>query len=141
MTARAHSALLDRPLSLDAAHAFVRDPAAGAVVVFTGLVRSHAEGRDVSGLSYEAYRSVAEDRLAALAAELGARDGIVAVWLEHRLGNLDVSEPSVVVAVSGAHRPDAFAVCREGIDTLKAEVPIWKREHWVTGGSHWPGTD
>jgi molybdopterin synthase catalytic subunit len=138
---RVHTGLHDRPLDVGAAHAFVADPRAGASVVFTGTVRDHAEGRAVSGLSYEAYREVAERKLAELAETLAGREGICAVWMEHRVGELTVGEPSVVVAVSAGHRPEAFDCCREGIDTLKAEIPIWKQEHWDAGGAHWPGTD
>lgn len=141
MAARVHTALTEQKLSVDQAQAFVADPAAGAVVVFTGTVREHAEGRRVAGMSYEAYESVANERLAGLAADLARREGLRAVWLEHRVGELEIGEPSVVVAVSGQHRPEAFAACRDGIDRLKGEIPIWKHEHWAEGGAHWPGTD
>lgn len=141
MGARAHAALTAAPLSVEAAHAFCADPSAGAVVVFTGAVRDHADGREVAGLAYEAFEDEARRRLSALAEDLATRDGIRAVWLEHRTGELGVGEISVVVGVSGGHRPEAFAAARDGIDRLKAEVPIWKQEHWRQGGAHWPGTD
>lgn len=141
MPAKVHTALTDQPLSVDAAHRFCSDPRAGATVVFVGTVREVSEGRDVAGLSYEAYAELARERLAGLADELAEREGVRAVWLEHRTGELEVAEPSVVVAVSAGHRPEAFAAARDGIDRLKAEVPIWKQEHWADGGAHWPGTD
>ncbi len=139
---RLHSRLTDEPLSADAAHAFVADPSAGAVVVFTGTVRDASEGHSVAGLTYEAYAERASAQLEALAADLVRRwPQAAAVWLEHRVGALAVGEPSVVVAVSTPHRPEAFEAARWGIDELKATVAIWKQEHWADGGSSWPGTD
>lgn len=140
MDLRAHARISDAPLSVGAAHEFVADPAAGAVVVFTGTVRDRSEGRAVTGLSYEAWLERAEGDLADLARQAGERwPELRAVWLEHRVGELSVGEPSVVVAVSAGHRPEAFAAARWAIDTLKATVPIWKQEHWREGGSRWPG--
>ena len=142
MAPRVHTAITHDPLSVATAHAFVSDPGAGAVVVFTGTVRDHADGRSVSGLSYEAYEQPAADRLAELADDVaGTWPSVRAVWMTHRLGALAIGEPSVVVGVSAAHRDEAFAAARYGIDTLKASVPIWKQEHWADGGAHWPGTD
>lgn len=140
--ARLHTNLTDQPLSVGAAHDFCADPAAGAVVVFTGTVRDHAEGRSVAGLEYEAYEERANAQLAELAASVAARwpADVTAVWLEHRVGALAVGEPSVVVGVSAAHRPAAFAAARAGIDELKATVAIWKRETFTDGDAHWPGT-
>ncbi|MBA2528910.1 MAG: molybdenum cofactor biosynthesis protein MoaE [Euzebyales bacterium] len=141
MAARSHARLTADPLAVEAAHAFAADPAAGAVVVFTGTVRQVSEGRDVSGLTYEAFAERAERQLRELAAEVARRwPDAVAVWLEHRVGALAIGEPSVVVAVSTAHRPEAFAAARWAIDELKATVAIWKQEHWAQGGAHWPGS-
>ncbi len=140
MPARTHVALTTEPLSVDDAHRWCADPAAGGVVVFSGTVRDHAEGRAVDGLAYEAYEELARARLAALAESLASRDGVVAVWLVHRTGALEVGEVAVVAAVAAGHRPEAFATCRDAIDRLKAEVPIWKQEHWADGSSHWPRT-
>lgn len=142
MGARVHTAITHDPLAVEAAHAFVADPRSGAVVVFAGTVRNHAEGREVSWLTYEAYEQHAAERLAVLADEVTQKWPTVrAVWMAHRLGGLDIGEPSVVVGVSADHRDEAFAAARHGIDTLKATVPIWKQEHWADGGDHWPGTD
>ena len=149
-TARTHTRLTDTPLSLDAAHAFVADPAAGASVTFTGMVRDHAvpdeepDGapRDVAGLDYEAYDEVATARLADLAGEVAEKwPDVLAIWAEHRTGRLAIGDLAVVVAVSSPHRHTAFEAGRHLIDTLKATVPIWKKEHWADGGAHWPGTD
>jgi molybdopterin synthase catalytic subunit len=113
-------------------------PRAGAVVTFLGVVRDHADGRDgVTGLSYEAYEEAAEERLAAVAG--GARTRfpeVERIALVHRLGDLTLSEASVLVVVSAPHRGVAFDAARFCIDTLKETVPIWKREHW-SGGSEW----
>lgn len=142
MTARMHTAITHEPLSIDAAYAFIVDPRAGAAVVFSGVVRNHAEGRAVSGLTYEAFEEQAAMRLATLADDVaGAWPSVRAVWIVHRLGALMVGEPSVVVGVSADHREAAFTAARFGIDTLKETVPIWKQEHWADGGAHWPGTD
>ena len=141
MAPRLHTNLTGDPLSLDAAHHFCADPAAGAVVLFTGLVRDHSEGRRVAGLTYEAYEERAAPQLTALAADVVKRFPMsAAVWLEHRTGDLAIGEPAVVVAVSSAHRAEAFEAARWAIDTLKADVAIWKQEHWADGGAHWPGS-
>ena len=142
MSARVHTAIGPEPLEIEPAYAFLSDPAAGAVVLFTGTVRNRAEGRDVSGLTYEVFAKEAATRLEVLAEEVVSTwESVTAVWVTHRSGDLKVGEPSVVVGVSAAHRAEAFAAARHGIDTLKETVPIWKREHWSDGSSHWPGTD
>jgi molybdopterin synthase catalytic subunit len=142
MAARLHTRLMDLPLSVNDAHAFVADPAAGATVVFTGNVRNHSDGRAVAGLEYEAYAERARRQLAALAEHVAQKwPEALAVWMEHRVGNLRIGECSVVVAVSAPHRAEAFEAARYGIDELKATIAIWKRERWADGSCHWPGTD
>ena len=110
----------------------------GAVVVFSGTARDHAAGRPgVTVLEYEAYEEQVVPRLAAIADDCRARwPDIGRVALLHRVGEVPVGESSVVVAVSSPHRQEAFAAARHAIDTLKATVPIWKRETWQ-GGSAW----
>lgn len=131
-------ALTSQPILLERAAAWASRPDCGAVVTFAGTVRDHAEGRPgVTELEYEAYAAQVEPRLAAIAEQARARwpgVGRVAAW--HRTGSLAVGECSVVVAVSAAHRDDAFAAARYCIDTLKRAVPIWKRERWA-GGDDW----
>lgn len=131
-------ALSGEPLSADTASAWVARPDCGAVVTFTGLVRDHAEGRTgVSKLEYEAYTEQVVPRLSALVADARRRWpmlGRVACW--HRVGELAVGDPAVVVAVSSPHRDEAFDAARWCIDTLKATLPIWKRETWA-GGEGW----
>ncbi len=126
------------PLSVGALHDWAVHPRCGAVVVFSGVVRDHAEGRDgVERLEYEAYTEQVEPRLGAIVDELRVRwPDVVRVALEHRVGPCELGEPTVVAAVSSPHRPDAFAACRFAIDALKASVPIWKREIW-DGGEDW----
>jgi MoaE-MoaD fusion protein len=122
-----------QPLLLDALAERVRDPRAGAVVTFQGVTR------DVERLEYEAYAEMAEERLATIAAEAVERHGLCAAAVEHRVGEVPLSEPSVIVAASAAHRGEAFAGAREIIDRVKAEAPIWKKEiegqegRWVQG--------
>jgi molybdopterin synthase catalytic subunit len=121
------------PLSLDALAQRVRDPRAGAVVVFSGVTR------DVDRLEYEAYAEMAEQRMREIAAEALEKHGLCAAAVEHRVGGVPLSESSVIVAVSAPHRGEAFAGAREIIDRVKAEAPIWKKEieggeeHWVAG--------
>jgi MoaE-MoaD fusion protein len=122
------------PLDVAGAAAAVRDPAAGAVVLFEGVTR------EVDELDYEAYVEMAEARLAAIAAEEAERHGLCAVAVEHRLGTVPLSEPSVIVAVSAPHRGEAFAGARAVIDRVKAEAPIWKVEVTAAGRRRVEGT-
>ena len=128
----------NEPLPVATAHDWAVLPACGAVVLFSGTVRDHADGRPgVSQLEYEAYESHVVPKLADIAAHLRRRwPTIGRIALLHRVGPLAVGEVSVVVAVSAPHRPEAFEAAREGIDTLNATVPIWKRETWE-GGVDW----
>ncbi len=113
-------------LSLDSLAERVRDPRAGAVVTFSGVTR------EVERLDYDAYAEMAEERMAAIASEAVERHGLCAAAVEHRVGEVPLSEPSVIVAVSAPHRGEAFAGAREIIDRVKAEAPIWKKE--IEGG-------
>lgn len=131
-------ALLQEPLPASTASAWVVRPDCGAVVTFTGTARDHAPGRpDVRRLEYEAYDGPAEERMRAVAAEARRRwPAIGRVALLHRTGTLEVGDAAVVVAVSSAHRAEAFDAARFAIDELKRTVPIWKRETW-DGGESW----
>lgn len=124
--AAAFSRVTGEPLSLDSLAERVRDPRAGAIVTFSGVTR------DVERLEYEAYVEMAEERIAAIVADAIERHGLCAAACEHRVGGVPLSEPSVTVACSAPHRPEAFAGAREIIDRVKAEAPIWKKE--VEGG-------
>jgi molybdopterin synthase catalytic subunit len=120
--ANSHVRITEEPLSADAVSRAVGRPAAGAIVTFQGTTR------EVDRLEYEAYAEMAEERIASILAECVARHGLEAAAAEHRTGTVPRGEPSVVVAVSAAHRAEAFAGAREAIDRIKAEAPIWKRE-------------
>src|SRR6185503_18024864 len=114
----------------------------GALCLFVGLVRDHHQGRRVLRLEYEAYEEMALPLVEQIEREARARWPVDAVRIVHRLGPLEIGEASVAVAVSSAHRDEAFAACRWAIDTLKATVPIWKKEYGPDGAS-WmegPGT-
>ena len=123
--------VLQGPLSLDALVARVRDARAGAVVTFQGVTR------EVPALHYEAYMEMAEERLAAIEADAIERHGLCAAAVEHRIGEVPLSEPSVAVAASAPHRAEAFAGAREIIDRVKAEAPIWKQEVEEGGNARW----
>jgi molybdopterin synthase catalytic subunit len=114
----------------------------GAVVCFLGVVRDHADGRDgVHSMTYEAYEEQAERAMREVVAAARERWPVVErVALVHRVGDLALSEASVVVVVSSPHRAEAFEAAHYCIDTLKETVPIWKQEHW-TGGSDWAVQD
>ena len=113
-------------------------PRCGAVVLFTGTVRDHAEGRPgVSRLEYEAFEEEAAPRMVAIVAEARRRwPDLGRLAVLHRVGPLAVTEPSVVIVASAPHRAEAFDAARFAIDTVKTTVPIWKRETW-DGGEDW----
>jgi molybdopterin synthase catalytic subunit len=125
------------PLSVDAALAFVGDPGAGGTCVFVGTVRDASDQGPVTGLSYEAWDDLAVQRLTEIAGELFATWPLRKVAVLHRTGDLAVGEASVVVAVSAAHRAEAFEACRQAIERLKQDVPIWKKEGLESGEAHW----
>ena len=130
--------LVDGPLDTSAVLREVEDPEAGAIASFVGTVRRRSRGRDVLHLEYEAYEEMAEPMLARLGAELGERHSLCAVAIHHRLGRVEVGQASVVIAVSAPHRSAALDACREAIETLKASIPLWKKEVYA-GGEEWIG--
>jgi molybdopterin synthase catalytic subunit/molybdopterin converting factor small subunit len=130
--------LTEAPLSLDAAVREVARDEAGAVATFLGTVRNRSRERSVLYLEYEAYEGMAEDVMAQLAAELGDRHELSAIAIHHRVGRVEIGEPSVVIAVSSPHRAAALTACKEAIDTLKETVPLWKKEVYE-GGEEWIG--
>jgi MoaE-MoaD fusion protein len=111
---------------------------AGAVATFVGTVRRRSRDRDVLHLEYEAFEEMAEPMLARLADDLTAKHGLSKVAIHHRIGRVEIGEPSVVIAVSAPHRAAALDACREAIDTLKKTIPLWKKEVYV-GGEEWIG--
>jgi molybdopterin synthase catalytic subunit len=128
--------LTSNPIDLANAVAGVVGAQDGAVATFTGVVRNHHQGREVLGLDYEAYEEMAEKRIDGLISEAHRRWPISQAAIRHRLGHLDVGDVSVSIAVAAAHRAEALEACRWLIDTLKAEVPIFKKEAYA-GGEVW----
>lgn len=132
--------LRDSALSLDEVIASVQRPSAGGIAVFLGMVRDHNQGQAVSVLEYEAYATMAEKELSAIADEIERELPGVTLAVLHRTGRLEVGDIAVICAASAAHRDEAFRACRELIERIKVRVPIWKREHgpdgvhWVDGG-------
>ncbi|MEO6126435.1 MAG: molybdenum cofactor biosynthesis protein MoaE [Ilumatobacteraceae bacterium] len=125
-------------LPVAAAYEWAVRPGCGAVVLFSGTVRDHAEGRDgVQYLTYEAYDEQAVAKMSDIVNEIRTRwPSTGAVAMLHRTGRIEIGESTVVVVVSSPHRAEAFEAGRYGIDALKASVPIWKHEVW-DGGSDW----
>lgn len=128
----------DAALSVDEVVASVQDPTCGGITVFLGVVRDHDRGQEVSSLDYSVHPTAAA-RLVEVSQTVAARSGAVRLSALHRSGHLDVGDVAVVVAAAAAHRDAAFAACRDLIDTLKAEVPIWKHQHLGDGGTEWVG--
>ena len=133
--------VVDEPLDLLFHVEHVSGPRAGAVATFVGLVRDHdpsVEGRVVGAGLHGApdARSDVLERLAAAAAE---SDDVLGVAVSHRIGHLAVGEAAIVAAVSTAHRAEAFDVCRALVETVKAELPVWKREVLEDGSHVWVG--
>jgi molybdopterin synthase catalytic subunit len=131
--------LTSDPLRVDQAIAFVTCPQAGGIAAFLGTTRAETNpaGAALAALDYEAYADMALAAMRSLAARARERWPITKLALLHRTGCVAVGEPSVLVAVSSGHRAEAFEACRWLIDTLKAEVPIWKREVWEDGSTTW----
>lgn len=126
--------VVDRPLSPDAIAAAVDHPGAGGVVLFSGVVRNETEGRPVKFLEYEAHPPMAVAKMREIGLAARARwPGVKRVAMQHRTGRLEIGEASVLIAVSAAHRAEAFEACRYAIDTLKRTVPVWKKEHFEDG--------
>jgi len=132
-------AVRESELSVDEVRAAVADPAAGGIALFAGAVRDSDHDRGVSGLSYSAHPSAADElrRVAEVIAEKYPVIGIAAV---HRVGDLAIGDLAVVLAVSCPHRAEAFDACRDLIDILKASVPIWKHQRFGDGTAEWVGT-
>jgi MoaE-MoaD fusion protein len=126
------------PLSLDAVVDEVRADRAGAIATFVGTTRVESRGRVVEHLDYEAYEGMAEDVMAEIAAALKQRYDLCEIAIHHRTGRVEIGDASVVIAISAPHRQDALAACKDAIDTLKEQVPLWKKEVYETG-EEWIG--
>lgn len=130
------AAVTDEPLDVHAAAADVAVPAAGAVVTFAGVVRDHDRGRAVSGIEYVAHPSAGRV-VAEVAAEVAGRLDVDAVSVTHRLGHLVVGDAAIVVAVSAAHRGEAFAAASALVDEVKHRLPVWKHQRFADGTDEW----
>ena len=130
--------LTEEPVSLDAVVGEVASEEAGAIATFSGTARRHSRGRVVSYLDYEGYEGMAEEMMEKLADSLKERYEVQEIAIHHRVGRVQLGEPSVVIAVSAAHRADALAACKDAIDILKVDVPLWKKEVYE-GGEEWIG--
>ncbi|HEX4823399.1 MAG TPA: molybdenum cofactor biosynthesis protein MoaE [Candidatus Polarisedimenticolaceae bacterium] len=128
--------LQDGPIDVAAMTAAIRGDGDGAIALFLGTVRDTNAGRRVLFLEYEAYPEMAQQEMAKIVADARARFPVTSIEVAHRLGRLEIGEVSVAVAVASPHRAAAIDACRFVIDTLKATVPIWKREHFE-GGVVW----
>jgi molybdopterin synthase catalytic subunit/molybdopterin converting factor small subunit len=122
------------PLSERVLARAVEHPGAGAVALFSGVVRDQTGGRRVKFLEYEAHGPMALAKMREIAQAIRARwSAISRIAVLHRIGRLEIGESSVMIAVSSPHRAEAFEACRFAIDTLKETVPIWKKEHFEDG--------
>ena len=135
--------LVDREIDAGALLRDAGDSTAGAAVLFLGTTRQITDDRETASLDYDCYRQMAEKKLAELEKQAKDRWDICQCAIVHRLGHVPIGEASVAVVVTTPHRGDAFEAARWLIDTLKEEVPIWKKENWADGTSEWvhPGTD
>jgi molybdopterin synthase catalytic subunit len=125
------------PLSLEGAYQLADDPANGAIVLMSGMVRNQTDGKPVVALEYQAYEPMVLEVFKQIAAEIRQTWDVTRVVIHHRTGKLQVGEISVLVAVGCPHRSEAFAACQYAIDTLKHTAPIWKKEIWQDGSSSW----
>lgn len=130
-------ALVDEAIDLEALIRATEDAGCGAVLIFQGNVRNRHEGRPVERLTYSAYRPMALERLRRIASDLERGEPEVRVGIVHRLGDVEVGEASVAIAIASPHRAAAYEASRKALERLKAEVPIWKREHYADGRSVW----
>ncbi len=131
--------LRETPLDVSEVVAALEDDGSGGVTVFVGRVRDHDGGRGVTGLDYSAHPT-ALDRMREVCERVAAEYAVHGVAAVHRTGSLDIGDVAVVVATSTAHRGEAFDATRSLIDTLKAEVPIWKHQRFADGSEEWVGT-
>jgi len=130
--------LRDTPLSVEEVTAVLDDPTDGGVTVFIGRVRDHDGGKGVTGLDYSAHPTALE-RLRAVCDQVAEGHPVHGIAAVHRVGRLEIGDIAVVVAASASHRGQAFDASRALIDTLKAEVPIWKHQVFSDGTEEWVG--
>jgi molybdopterin synthase catalytic subunit len=127
--------ILSSAIDVEACRTSVADDAAGGVVVFVGAVRDNTKGRSVVRLEYEAYTPMALKVLSQICVRAKAMFGLLKITVHHRIGNLNVGDVAVAIAVAAPHRKAAFDGCQFIIDELKKDVPIWKKECFTDGDS------
>lgn len=127
------------PLSLEECYQFVLQRSCGAINLFVGTVRDYAEGRSVERLEYHGYAEMAEAVLAKICEQAFGSWELGKIAVHHRVGLLEITEPSLVIAVSAPHREEAFSACRFIIEAIKKDLPVWKKEHFAGGGKTWKG--
>ncbi len=130
-----HTSVSSNFLNIQDAYDFVSDPAHGAVDVFIGAVRNHHEGKPVTGITYDIHDELAVKEFQEICLEAQNIWEGIKIYLSHYKGQLDIGGISVIIAVSAAHRAEAFEACRFAIDTLKHKAPIWKKEFYADGSS------
>lgn len=128
--------LIEGELSLDECFEFVQDDSCGGLALFVGTVRNHTKGKEVLKLEFSAYEPMAVKEMDLIASKAIETFGIHKIAIHHAVGNLEIGEVPVIIAVSSAHREAAFQACQFAIDTLKETVPIWKKE-FFEGGEIW----
>jgi molybdopterin synthase catalytic subunit len=128
----------ESPLNVDQALRLVSGPAVGGIALFVGTVRNSDHGTDVVSLDYTQHPSALEV-LTRCAEQTADQHDVLAIAVEHRVGHLEVGDIAVVVAVGAVHRGEALTACAHLINALKAEVPIWKEQHFASGDSEWVG--
>ena len=131
--------VINQAIDLQELVRFVTDPEAGAIATFIGTTRNHNDGRKVIALDYDGYPAMAEKELARIGAAASKQWRICRMASVHRLGPVQITEASVMIADSSGHREAAFAACRFAIEEIKRTVPIWKKEVYE-GGEVWIGT-
>jgi molybdopterin synthase catalytic subunit len=129
--------IVDQPLELEPLLRETEDHGSGALVIFFGTVRDENDNRPVGSMTYEAHVGLAEKVLQAIEAEAVEKFGVRRCRIQHRIGHLELGEPSVLIVVRAAHRAEAYAASRYAIDELKARAPIWKEEHYADGDSRY----
>jgi molybdopterin synthase catalytic subunit len=133
--------IIEQEISLDQVRIAVEHPGAGGICIFHGVVRDHADGKQVARLDYEAHESLAHKEMRSVLEGVAAEHSGVRIAAVHRVGKLDIGDVAVCVAASAAHRDDAFTACRKAIDRIKETVPLWKKEWGPDGGAQWVNLD
>ena len=129
--------IVDTPLELEPLLRETEDAGSGALVIFYGTVRDENDGRPVQAMTYEAHVALAEKTLREIEQEALAKFGVRRCRIQHRIGHLELGEPSVLIVVRAGHRDEAYAASRYAIDEVKQRAPIWKEEHYADGDSRY----